>query len=234
MFSWKAGLCMHGVSLQFQSLCEKLRTSQELPSEQTKAIGIGEWPPPMGTPYWAVGPQIEQDHGAESSVFSSPGGVSTISSLHIHGHLQTGALNTKWQGRSREIVMPIPNLHLPRSLLDFCWDWSSAVPWLISVSLSTATVTSLSDKIQKSFAFFAGKTSSLYSIIHFTYMLFMCNVEVIFGTFLAFIADISETHRSLRHRCDARRRVTPFAETSTYEGVKGMRTASLLFRVNPL
>lgn len=146
-FSWKAGLCTCGVSLQFQSLCEKLIASQELPSREAKAIGVGGCPPPVGTPYQAVCPQIEQDHGAQSSVFSNPGGVPTISSFPIPGHLQTSALNTKQQGRNRETVMSIPSLRLLRSLLDFRWDWSSAMPWLISVSLSTATITSLSDKI---------------------------------------------------------------------------------------
>lgn len=56
---------MHGVSLQFQSLCE--RASQELPSGEAKAIGVGGWPPPMGTPSQVVCPHIEWDHGAETS-----------------------------------------------------------------------------------------------------------------------------------------------------------------------
>lgn len=112
VFSREAGLCVRGVSLQSQRLCEKFRASLELSSGKGKAMGVGGWPPPMGTPYQAACPQMEQDHGAESSVFSSPGGLPTISSLHIPGHLQTGALNTKWHRRNREMVMPIPNLHL--------------------------------------------------------------------------------------------------------------------------
>lgn len=48
----------------------------------------------MDTPYRAVCPQIEQDSGDESPVFSNLNGVPTTSSFHIPEHFQTTAVNT--------------------------------------------------------------------------------------------------------------------------------------------
>lgn len=92
---------------------EKLRASQESPSGEAKVTGVGGCPPPMGTPYQAVCPQIEQDRGDELSVFSNPGGFPTISSILDSGHSQIGAPDMKQQGRNREMVVLLPNLLFP-------------------------------------------------------------------------------------------------------------------------
>lgn len=76
--------------------------------------GVSGWPhheDPLPT---SVSPDHE-GRWAESSMFSSPGRIPAISSLHDPKHLQTGALNTNLQGINREMV------------LDFCWDSSYAV-----------------------------------------------------------------------------------------------------------
>lgn len=69
------------------------------------------------------------------------------------------------------------------------WVLQGLIPSLFPVSLSSTTVTSIGDRTQKSFAFFAEEI--------------VCNAEIIFHTFLSFLADVSETHTFLRHR-DAR------------------------------
>lgn len=198
---------------------------------EARAVGVGGWLPPVGIPYQVACPLIEWEHRTESSPtqVGFPPSPLFISLDTFRQVLPTQS--GKKEAEKWSCLFPV--LTLSNHSLNSAG--TDPLPYsTVLVSFSWATVTSLSDKIQKSFAFFAGKTSSLYSIIHFTYTLFMCNVEIIVSTFLAFVADVSEPHRSLRYRCDARWRVMPFAGTSSFEGVRGMRTASLLFRVNTL
>lgn len=106
---------------------------------------------------WVGGPH--HGHPLPSSVSPDRAGMSHLGSPTQMGfpspppfisldtfNILTSVVNTKWQGRNRVMVMPVPNPHFLWLPLNFCRDWSLAVPSLIPVSLSSTTVTSLSDR----------------------------------------------------------------------------------------
>lgn len=179
----------------------------------------------MDTPYQAVCPQIEQDRGDESSVFSNPNGVPITSSFHIPGHLQhldqccQHKVARKKQSNGHACSQPSLSL---------------IAPWLLQGLIPCCAIADSSFPQQYHCNKLKWQNIEILCILCWGNQLSMCNVEIIFSTFLSFLADVSETQRFLGYGGDARWKVMPFTETSTYEEVREMRTPSLLLRVNPL
>lgn len=150
--------------------------------------------------------------------FPSPPSFISLDTFNI----LTSVVNTKWQGRnSNGHACSQPSLSL-------------IAPWLLQGLIPCCAIADSSFPQQYHCNKLKWQNIEILCILCWGNQLSMCSVEIIFSTFLSFLADVSETQRFLGYGGDARWKVMPFTETSTYEGVREMRTPSLLLRVNPL